>query len=126
MYRDIRIGAWHPPPLRDFPLNHSSPDFVEAIRDERVGSDHSPDSRAGLVTKGQDAFEPPTCAPKVIPRPQNNAASIIAILLTLTLCYVVAVREKYEYANGLLNIVFVVIGYYFGSKRQKESSDDEE
>jgi len=38
----------------------------------------------------------------------------------------VAVREKYEYANGLLNIVFVVIGYYFGSKRQKESSDDEE
>lgn len=57
---------------------------------------------------------------------KNNAASIIAILLTLTLCYVVAIREKYEYANGLLNIVFVVIGYYFGSKREKESSDDEE
>ena len=57
---------------------------------------------------------------------KNNAASIIAILLVLTLCYVVAFREKYEYANGLLNIVFVVIGYYFGSKRQKDQSDEDD
>ncbi|HWX54077.1 MAG TPA: hypothetical protein VN176_05740 [Verrucomicrobiae bacterium] len=35
-------------------------------------------------------------------------------------------REKYEYANGLLNIVFVVIGYYFGSKREKDAGDDDD
>lgn len=57
---------------------------------------------------------------------KNNAASIIAILLVLTLCYVVAIREKYEYVNGLLNIVFVVIGYYFGSKRHKDESNEDE
>jgi uncharacterized membrane protein len=56
---------------------------------------------------------------------KNNAASIIAITLVMTLCYVVAVREKYEYVNGLLNIVFVVIGYYFGSKREKEPDEDD-
>jgi uncharacterized membrane protein len=56
---------------------------------------------------------------------KNNAASIIAIMLVATLCYVVAFREKYEYVNGLLNIVFVVIGYYFGSKREKDESDDD-
>jgi hypothetical protein len=57
---------------------------------------------------------------------KNNAASIIAILLVLTLCYIVAIREKFEYANGLLNIVFVVIGYYFGSKRQKDQDDNDD
>jgi len=56
---------------------------------------------------------------------KNNAASVIAILLVLTLCYVVAIREKYEYANGLLNIVFVVIGYYFGSKRERGNDEDD-
>ncbi len=55
---------------------------------------------------------------------KNNAASIIAIILVLTLCYIVAFREKYEFANGLLNIVFVVIGYYFGSKREKGEEDN--
>jgi hypothetical protein len=57
---------------------------------------------------------------------KNNAASIIAILLVLTLCYIVAIREKFEYANGLLNIVFVVIGYYFGSKRQADQGDNDD
>jgi hypothetical protein len=56
---------------------------------------------------------------------KNNAASIIAIMLVATLCYVVAFREKYEYANGLLNIVFVVIGYYFGSKREINQEGDD-
>ena len=56
---------------------------------------------------------------------KNNAASIIAIMLVATLCYIVAVREKYEYVNGLLNIVFVVIGYYFGSKREQERDEDD-
>ena len=57
---------------------------------------------------------------------KNNAASVIAILLVATLCYIVAIRQKYEYVNGLLNIVFVVIGYYFGSKRELDTGDDDE
>jgi hypothetical protein len=57
---------------------------------------------------------------------KNNAASVIAILLVLTLCYVVAFRQKYEYVNGLLNIVFVVIGYYFGSKRERDQSNEDD
>ena len=57
---------------------------------------------------------------------KNNAASIIAILLVLTLCFIVAFRQKFEYANGLLNIVFVVIGYYFGSKRHIDQSDEDD
>jgi uncharacterized membrane protein len=58
---------------------------------------------------------------------KNNAASVIAIMLVATLCYIVAFREKYEYATGLLNIVvFVVIGYYFGSKREKDTGDDDD
>lgn len=56
---------------------------------------------------------------------KNNAASVIAIMLVATLCYVVAVREKYEFTTGLLNIVFVVIGYYFGSKREAGTGDDD-
>lgn len=57
---------------------------------------------------------------------KNNAASVIAIMLVATLCYVVAFKEKYEYAQGLLNIVFVVIGYYFGSKRESDTGDDDD
>jgi len=56
---------------------------------------------------------------------KNNAASVIAILLVVALCYIVVFKEKYEYATGLLNIVFVVIGYYFGSKRAMEDEDEE-
>ena len=56
---------------------------------------------------------------------KNNAASVIAIMLVATLCYIVAFGQKYEYVNGLLNIVFVVIGYYFGSKREREHEEDD-
>ncbi len=31
---------------------------------------------------------------------KNNAASVIAIVLVLTLCYIVAWKEKYEYCHG--------------------------
>lgn len=54
---------------------------------------------------------------------KNNAASVIAIMLVATLCYVVAIQGKYEFTGGLLNIVFVVIGYYFGSKREAGTGD---
>lgn len=45
---------------------------------------------------------------------KNNAASIIAIMLVASACYVVVVQESSEYTPYLLNALFVVIGYYFG------------
>lgn len=55
---------------------------------------------------------------------KSNAASIIAIILVLSICYVIVVKEKFEYINFLLNIIFVVIGYYFGSKQESIERDD--
>lgn len=55
---------------------------------------------------------------------KNNAASIIAIILILTICYVIVVKEKFEYMNFLLNIIFVVIGYYFGAKQECIDNND--
>jgi uncharacterized membrane protein AbrB (regulator of aidB expression) len=55
---------------------------------------------------------------------KNNAASIIAIVLVLTICYVIVIKEKFEYMNFLLNIVFVVIGYYFGAKQDVIENTD--
>ena len=54
-----------------------------------------------------------------------NAASIVAILLVFSICYVIVVKEKYEYVSFLLNIVFVVIGYYFGAKQESVTNGDE-
>lgn len=56
---------------------------------------------------------------------KTNAASIIAILLVFSICYVIVIKEKYEYINFLLNIVFVVIGYYFGAKQETIDKIDE-
>jgi hypothetical protein len=56
---------------------------------------------------------------------KNNAAAIIGIALVLTLCYVVVLREKYEYMSAVLNVVFVVIGYYFGAKQGPPSKEGE-
>jgi len=55
-----------------------------------------------------------------------NAASLIALLLIATLCYVIVFREKYEYMNGVLNVVFVVIGYYFGAKQGPVSKEEDD
>ena len=55
---------------------------------------------------------------------KNNSASIIAIILVLTICYVIVAKEKFEYMSFLLNILFVVIGYYFGAKQEDTQRDD--
>lgn len=55
---------------------------------------------------------------------KNNAAAIIGIVLVLTLCYVIVFRDKYDYINGLLNILFVVIGYYFGAKKGPSGEEE--
>lgn len=56
---------------------------------------------------------------------KNNAAAIIGVVLVLTLCYVVVFKEKYEYMSAVLNVVFVVIGYYFGAKQGAPSQEGE-
>ena len=56
---------------------------------------------------------------------KNNAASIISILLVTTICYVIVIKEKFEYMNFLLNIIFVVIGYYFGAKQESVDKEGE-
>ncbi len=56
---------------------------------------------------------------------KSNAASIIAIILVLSICYVIVIKEKFEYINFLLNIIFVVIGYYFGSKQESVEKEDD-
>jgi hypothetical protein len=56
---------------------------------------------------------------------KNNTASIIAILLVATLCYVIVIKEKYDHMNGVLNVVFVVIGYYSGAKQGSSKEEDD-
>ena len=56
---------------------------------------------------------------------KNASASVIAFLLVATLCYVIVFKEKYEYMNGVLNVVFVVIGYYFGAKQEVLKDEDD-
>lgn len=56
---------------------------------------------------------------------KQNAASIIAIMLVFTVCYVVIVDGKFEYMSFLLNLVFGVIGYYLGAKQGEVKKDDD-
>lgn len=49
---------------------------------------------------------------------------LIALMLVYSICTIVVRDQKYEYVDGLLNIVFVVIGYYFGAKRDVEPQGD--
>lgn len=62
---------------------------------------------------------------------KNNTAGIVATSLVLTLCFVVvskvdSITEMDKIIDGVLNVIFVVVGYYFGSKQYKVSQDDEE
>lgn len=59
---------------------------------------------------------------------KNNSAGIISILLVGTLCYlVVANMNKISnfdpIVDGVLNVIFVVIGYYFGTKQGDVSNE---
>ena len=55
-----------------------------------------------------------------------NAASLIALLLVFTLCYLIVAREKYELTNALLYLVFVVVGYYLGSKQAEVKPEEDD
>jgi len=62
---------------------------------------------------------------------KNNTAGIVATSLVLTLCFVVvykvdAVTNLDKILEGVLNVIFVVVGYYFGAKQAAISNDDEE
>ena len=62
---------------------------------------------------------------------KNNTAGIIAAALVLTLCFVVIskvdlITSLYKILEGVLNIIFVVVGYYFGTKQAPVLETDEE
>ncbi len=66
---------------------------------------------------------------------KNNSAGIIAISLVLTLCFVVIyvvvnnvekIQSLDQLLDGILNIIFVVVGYYFGSKQKPVTPEDDE
>jgi len=38
----------------------------------------------------------------------------------------VVFKEKYENIHGILNIVFVIIDYYFGAKRGRKGEEEDE
>jgi hypothetical protein len=56
---------------------------------------------------------------------KRNTVSILAIIIVGTVCYVVVAREKYDFVNYLVNIIFVVVGFYFGSKPGTDDDADE-
>lgn len=61
---------------------------------------------------------------------KNNTAGIIATVLVLTLCYIVVakidlVKNMDVVIEGILNIIFVVVGYYFGAKQSTISKNDD-
>jgi multisubunit Na+/H+ antiporter MnhF subunit len=58
---------------------------------------------------------------------KNVAATIISILLVATLCYLAVTldgQDRSMLIQGLANLVFGVVGYYFGSKREEASEED--
>lgn len=57
---------------------------------------------------------------------KNVAATIISILLVLTLCYLAITTQEHGIISSLANLVFVVVGYYFGSKRAKADEAEED
>ena len=62
---------------------------------------------------------------------KNNTAGIIATLLVVTLCYVVIhnLIKGFEIKTELeiiSNVIFVIIGYYFGAKQGVTSKDEDE
>lgn len=62
---------------------------------------------------------------------KNNTAGLVATTLVFTLCFVVVskielITDLDKITDGVLNVIFVVVGYYFGSKQYKVSQDDED
>ena len=62
---------------------------------------------------------------------KNNTAGIIATSLVLTLCFVVVYKVELitnldKILEGVLNVIFVVVGYYFGAKQAAISNEDDE
>jgi len=66
---------------------------------------------------------------------KNNSAGIIATSLVLTLCFVAIyvvinnvekIQSLDQLLDGILNIIFVVVGYYFGTIQKPLSSGEDE
>lgn len=54
---------------------------------------------------------------------KNNTAALIAIALVATLCWL-AFNGNEDIVPVLSNIIFVIIGYYFGAKSKVDTDQD--
>ncbi len=54
---------------------------------------------------------------------KNNTAAVIAIALVTTLCWL-ALNGNEDIVPVLSNVIFVIIGYYFGAKSSEASERD--
>jgi len=50
---------------------------------------------------------------------KSNAASLIAILLVASICYVIVAKEKYEYMSFLLNIILLLLATILEPSKRK-------
>lgn len=63
---------------------------------------------------------------------KNNAAGLVACILVSTFCFIAIyglINDKKlesNMTNGILNVIFVVIGYYFGAKIGRETKEGDE
>ncbi|MEO5361690.1 MAG: hypothetical protein H7843_14805 [Nitrospirota bacterium] len=65
---------------------------------------------------------------------KNNTAGIISVLPIGTLCYLLIINIDNmsklpiydDICRGVLNVIFVVVGYYFGAKQNAVKQDEEE
>lgn len=63
---------------------------------------------------------------------KNNAAGLVAFTLVSTFCFIaiytlITGKElSTDLTNGILNVIFVVIGYYFGAKMGRETKEGDE
>lgn len=58
---------------------------------------------------------------------KNVAATVISIMLAATLCYLAITLQGQNQTmliQALANLVFGVVGYYFGSKRAKAEEEE--
>ncbi|MEW8318145.1 MAG: hypothetical protein AB2660_02635 [Candidatus Thiodiazotropha sp.] len=66
---------------------------------------------------------------------KNNSAGVIAVTLVLTLCFIAIyvvtnnvdkINSLDQLLDGILNIIFVVVGYYFGAAQRPVSDENDD
>ena len=56
---------------------------------------------------------------------KRNTASILAIVLVSTVCWAAVAQRQYKLFDALLYVIFVIVGFYFGSRPERSHDGDE-